>query len=60
MLHSSRGQDTGFSTRKRGFDSPMQHHYGPVAQLENAPDYESGRSGFESSRDRHTPLSFNG
>lgn len=27
--------------------------YGPIAQLDRAPDYESGGSGFESSWDRH-------
>jgi hypothetical protein len=53
MLHSSSGQEAGFSTREREFDSPMQRH-GLVAQLDRAPRFERGGPGFDSSRDRHS------
>ena len=43
------GQDTRFSTEQSEFKSPSRRH-AHVAQLDKAPDYESGRCRFESCR----------
>ena len=42
------GQDTRFSTEQPEFKSPSRRQHAHVAQLDKAPDYESGRCRFES------------
>jgi hypothetical protein len=44
------GQDTRFSTEQPEFKSPSRRQQAHVAQLDKAPDYESGRCRFESCR----------
>ena len=44
------GQDTRFSTEQPEFKSPSRRQHAHVAQLDKAPDYESGRCRFESCR----------
>lgn len=52
MRRSYSGQYFRLSRGEPEFDSPSSRQ-GPIAQLDRAADYESVRSGFESSWDRH-------